>query len=102
MKRVLVVEDDWRVREIMTRILKRAGYDVTAVRGVREAIATIGPWDCIVTDWRLQDGHGREVLAYWHEVTAISVSCTEEADLPKSFSFDELTAAVAAKVQGVT
>ena len=52
--RVLVVEDDPAVRDITTRFLERAGYDVVAVADGAEAIAAAArlaaPFDLLVTD----------------------------------------------------
>ena len=51
--RVLVVEDDPAVRDITTRFLERAGYDVLAVADGVEAIAAARrspPFDVLVTD----------------------------------------------------
>ena len=51
--RVLVAEDDPAVRDITTRFLERAGYDVVAVADGAEAIAVAGlspAFDLLVTD----------------------------------------------------
>jgi CheY-like chemotaxis protein len=51
--RVLVAEDDPAVRDITTRFLQRAGYEVTAVADGTEAFAAagLGPlFDVLVTD----------------------------------------------------
>jgi two-component system cell cycle sensor histidine kinase/response regulator CckA len=51
--RVLVAEDDPAVRDITTRFLERAGYDVHAVADGTEAIAAVElapPFDVLVTD----------------------------------------------------
>jgi signal transduction histidine kinase len=51
--RVLVAEDDPAVRDITTRFLERAGYDVRAVADGVEALAVAGhspPFDVLVTD----------------------------------------------------
>jgi two-component system response regulator FlrC len=39
---VLVVEDDWALRSILSRILRRAGYTVEAVSCGEEALAAVG------------------------------------------------------------
>ena len=51
--RVLVAEDDPAVRDITTRFLERAGYDVRAVADGAEALAIAGhspPFDVLITD----------------------------------------------------
>jgi two-component system, cell cycle sensor histidine kinase and response regulator CckA len=51
--RVLVAEDDPAVRDITTRFLERAGYDVRGVADGVEALAIAGhspPFDVLVTD----------------------------------------------------
>jgi two-component system cell cycle sensor histidine kinase/response regulator CckA len=51
--RIMVVEDEPAVRDLITQHLERAGYDVVAVAGAMEAIAArlvVQPIDVLVTD----------------------------------------------------
>jgi two-component system, cell cycle sensor histidine kinase and response regulator CckA len=62
--RVLVAEDDAAVRDITTRFLQRAGYDVHAVVGGNEAIAAarlVAPFDALVTDVVMPNMSGIEL-----------------------------------------
>ena len=63
--RVLICDDERGIREMLRVLLKRRGYDVTVVAGVRaaaEAMAAEAPFDAVITDLRMPDGTGIEVL----------------------------------------
>jgi two-component system, cell cycle sensor histidine kinase and response regulator CckA len=65
--RVLVVEDDERVRRFTSRALTRGGYEVEAVASPMEAQACLGPemkFDLVITDWKMPGGGGRAVLEW--------------------------------------
>ena len=59
-KRILLVEDEADIRDLLTRVLVSQGYLVDAASGVAEA------WQCLdrhsyalaIVDWRLPDGDG--------------------------------------------
>jgi CheY-like chemotaxis protein len=62
--RVLVAEDDPAVRDITTRFLRRAGYDVHAAADGMEAIAAARlapPFDVVVTDVVMPNMSGIEL-----------------------------------------
>jgi DNA-binding response OmpR family regulator len=62
--RILVVDDEPTVREVVTQYLERDGYEVCAVGRADEvepAVTTFGP-DLIVLDIMLPGGSGLEVL----------------------------------------
>ncbi len=64
--RVLVCDDEAGLREMLCILLRRHGYAVEAVSGVREARSALGgavePFDAVVTDLVMPDGSGLEVL----------------------------------------
>ncbi len=62
-KRVLVVEDERPIREMLTFNLTRAGFDVAAVGSGKEARAQIADQfpDLILMDWMLPDISGLEL-----------------------------------------
>ncbi|MDX2015466.1 MAG: PAS domain S-box protein [Myxococcaceae bacterium] len=63
--RVLVVEDDERVRRFTSRVLTRGGFSVEAVATPVEARQRLtGPsaFDLVITDWKMPEGGGRAVL----------------------------------------
>jgi len=64
--RILVCDDERGLREMLRVLLRRAGHDVVAVEGVREALARLKsdePYDAVVTDLMMPDGSGFDVLA---------------------------------------
>jgi DNA-binding response OmpR family regulator len=112
--RVLVVEDDPNVAEVVTRYLEREGYEVDAVadgaEGLRRALAE--PPDLVVLDLMLPSLSGVEVCRRLRAVAPVPVIMLtargEEADriaglelgaddyMAKPFSPRELTARVKA------
>ncbi|APV50240.1 DNA-binding response regulator [Betaproteobacteria bacterium GR16-43] len=64
--RLLVVEDEARITEILEVALRRAGFTVDVVtrcREAREAFAN-APYDAAILDLGLPDGDGLELLAH--------------------------------------
>ena len=66
MKRVLVVDDDEDIRELVTYRLDRAGYAVTSASGPQEALdlASANAFDLAVIDWSMPEMHGGELCAH--------------------------------------
>jgi CheY-like chemotaxis protein len=65
-KRVLVAEDDSAIRNLLLRVLGRAGFEIEAVTNGRDAIArlTAQPYDGVVLDLMMPEASGFEVLAW--------------------------------------
>ena len=87
--RILLIEDNELLRWWMVKCLTREGFRVVAPPTVDEGLkmGTQNPFDVLVSDWRLPDGHdGLEVLAAVRAVfpDIISILISAEAD-------DELT-----------
>ncbi len=65
--RVLLVDDEPGLREVLTIAFRRGGFDVTAVPGKRRALVALEeaspPFPLVVTDLVMPDGSGLEVLA---------------------------------------
>ncbi|GFE59654.1 sigma-54 dependent transcriptional regulator [Geobacter sp. AOG2] len=61
---ILIVDDEKGQREILTVILKKEGYDVADVPGVREALEQLGQreFDLIMTDLKMQGQSGLDLL----------------------------------------
>jgi len=61
---VLVVDDDPTLRRMLTRLLKRAAFDVVDVETGRRALAALEAkrFDVIVSDIHMPDGDGLELL----------------------------------------
>jgi DNA-binding NtrC family response regulator len=64
--RVVVVDDELSMRELLSIMLRKEGYQVTAVASRAEATAALGaaPADLVITDVRLPDGDGIEILRH--------------------------------------
>lgn len=65
--RVLVVDDEPALREVLTIALRRGGLDVTTAPGRKQALALIEqvshPFPLVLTDLVMPDGSGMDVLA---------------------------------------
>jgi signal transduction histidine kinase len=64
--RVLVVDDDPAVREVLARVLQRAGHTVTRVASAEEALDQFAPrqYDLIFTDLSLAGMDGATLLSH--------------------------------------
>ncbi|MFO0705704.1 MAG: sigma-54 dependent transcriptional regulator [Nitrospira sp.] len=64
MEKILVVDDEQSLREVLSIMLKRAGYAVTSVADGEEAIEQIQKeiFDLVITDLRMPKVDGMEVL----------------------------------------
>jgi len=63
--RILLVDDEPSLREMLGILLERNGYDVTSDPGVKAALARLEdepPFDAVVTDLLMPDGSGMDVL----------------------------------------
>jgi DNA-binding response OmpR family regulator len=62
--RILVAEDDPRLRSLLERALKESGYAVDAVADGQEALSYLSAYDyaAIVLDWRMPGMSGIELL----------------------------------------
>ena len=70
LKRVLVVDDEENIRHLLLVVLKKAGYEPTAVAGGEEALRLLGQKDfgIVISDIRMPGMDGRALL---EEVAAI-------------------------------
>ena len=64
--RVLIVEDDQGIRELLTAILVRDGYEVATVIDGDQAILAIGldPYDAILLDLMMPRTDGYDVIRH--------------------------------------
>ena len=87
--RVLVVEDDQSIRQLVSFVLQRAGYAITPADGRSEAEAVIAndaePFAAAVVDLCLPDGRGDEVVQLlreqWPEIRVVVISAYAHASL---------------------
>jgi DNA-binding response OmpR family regulator len=99
-KRVLVVDDYELVLDAVLKLLKRAGWDATGARSLRDAKAAVGPWDLVIADVRLPNGDGRHLREIMVGVPFLSISGFpyEAPDLVKPFTRAKLFAAIDLKL----
>ena len=67
--RILVVEDEKDVRDLLVLHLKREGYDPSATESAEEAmkIQSAGKFDLAVLDWMLPGMPGLELCKKWNQ-----------------------------------
>lgn len=117
MQTVLVIDDDWSVREVTTLMLERAGYKVLSAGTTEEALETMraNRVALALVDVVLPDKNGLELALElnqkWPELPIVLMSgrVSTEADsirnfnghfgiigsIPKPFTNDQLLSAVA-------
>jgi CheY-like chemotaxis protein len=63
-QKILIVDDDKFVLQILTKVLEKAGCSVTAVETGQEALAKLQTqtYDAAIIDVRLQDTNGLDLL----------------------------------------
>ena len=66
---ILLVDDDRQVLEAMSDWLRQKGYRLETATGMQQALAALRKktFDLVLTDVRLSDGDGFEILAYCRE-----------------------------------
>jgi two-component system, NtrC family, response regulator PilR len=85
--RILVVDDERSMREMLTILLKREGHEVAVAENGRSAIDLLNqrPFDLIVSDARMPDLDGLEVLRHARSINpsiiAIMVTAFGSPDL---------------------
>ncbi len=90
MARILLVDDDPGVMQLLDTTLTRAGHAVTACAdgaAARDAAtATVEPFDLIVTDFRLGEGTGLDLVARLRDdgVTARCILVTGDPSVPET------------------
>lgn len=68
--KVLVVDDDMLVRDLLGTMLEKFGYEVLLASGGKmalEIIESISDLDCIILDWMMPDMNGLEVMEELHK-----------------------------------
>ncbi len=66
MKKILVVDDEPSMRELLAIMLRREGFgvEVAESRAAAARILATGPFDLVITDVKLPDGDGIEILRH--------------------------------------
>ncbi len=113
MRRVLLVEDEERVRSLFTQLLAARGYDVREAGNGHEAVEAAGqqPFDVLIMDVRLPKVDGLTALRQIRMMTpairtVLMTGYSVQADLEqlahepaihclqKPFTFDQLISAI--------
>ena len=74
MRRILIVEDERAIRQLLSFTLTRAGYEITEAANAMAAIdeaSRVYP-DLIILDWQLPDMDGLRLLKFWRTDEATS------------------------------
>jgi len=74
-EKILIVDDERSIRDLLSIMLKRAGYQVMVAEDGEEAIAQIGKeiFDLVITDLKMPKAGGIEVLKAVKEVSPDTV-----------------------------
>jgi two-component system response regulator PilR (NtrC family) len=74
-QKILVVDDEPSMREMLGIMLRKEGYDVLLAdsRAMAAAVLARGPVDMLITDVKLPDGDGIEILRHVKAVMAETV-----------------------------
>lgn len=102
--RILVVEDEPQIRNLVTDNLEGVGYEVVGVGTVKDAVGLSGPWNLLILDQRLPNGKGKEVRNRFPHIPVIFMSGwpeeleVTETFLPKPFTRGQLLAVVMEKI----
>lgn len=118
MSRILIIEDDRKIRQFVMHVLHMEGYDVIAVTSGNEALTFLEQddrFDLIVTDLLMSDGGGvsfiKALQQTYFEIPIILMSAhitrhwpeeairRTEAQLIKPFVADDLLRTVAQVMQ---
>lgn len=72
MKKILVVDDEMQLRELLRKVLVAEGYEVATAPLAAQAIERIfhEPFDLVILDLKLTDGSGMAILKKIREVNA--------------------------------
>ncbi len=64
MEKILIVDDERSMRDVLSIMLKRTGYAVTVASDAEQAIAEVGReiFDLVITDLKMPKGSGIDVL----------------------------------------
>jgi two-component system response regulator PilR (NtrC family) len=110
LKRILIVDDEPSMREMLGIMLRKEGFEILAAQSRAEAATLLGqggPVDMVLTDVKLPDGDGLEILRHVkaaspetvvivmtafgsHEMNIAAMRLGADAYLTKPFDLEEL------------
>lgn len=73
MKRIIVIDDDAEMRNLITDVLKRQGYDVSAFESANIVLGNaqskvLGPTDAVICDVVMPDLDGRDFVKQFKHI----------------------------------
>src|SRR5579863_7712321 len=70
--KILIVDDEPHMRQVLVSNLKHQGHEVIEAAGVNDARRALAEnrFEAVVTDQKMGDGEGLDVLAFAHETDA--------------------------------
>lgn len=72
--KILLVEDDPSQRYVFTHVLEKEGHEVTQTDSLEAAKkAEGGPWDLVLSDYKLSGGELGTSLVGWHGMTPLLI-----------------------------
>lgn len=73
MRKILIVEDEMSINDILTTVLKREGYDVMSAFSVKEAEIIFNGFnpDLVLLDLMLPDGKGEELCKVMYKKACV-------------------------------
>lgn len=110
MRRILIVDDNAAVRDVLRTILTRANYDVALAEGGHSALQSLKEqaFDLALIDIEMPDLNGYDVCAYikthavWRVMPVILMTGRAVADVPEKAKIVGAAAFVAKPFDGET
>jgi signal transduction histidine kinase len=107
-ERILVVDDEQVVRDLLAHTLRVQGYEVEVAAGAHDARALHGPWDLLLTDVVMPEMDGVELAQHVDARHVLFMSGYDQkalvesagAFLQKPFSGDELARSIRTLLDG--
>jgi len=86
-ERILVVDDERVVRELLGQMLRDQGYEVTVAGSAHEARSLAGPWDLLVTDVVMPETDGVKLARQIDSRHVLLISGYDQEALVNADSF---------------
>jgi CheY-like chemotaxis protein len=86
-ERILVVDDERVVRELLAQMLRDQGYDVSVAASAREARTLVGRWDLLVTDVVMPETDGVKLAEQIEARHVLFISGYDQEALVRTDSF---------------
>jgi DNA-binding response OmpR family regulator len=107
-KRVLVVDDEPMICDILARTMRERGWTAVSAGSLEDAKRATGPWDLVIADIRLPNGDGRELRELLEGTPFLAISgemplphVADEHFLGKPFTRAKLISKLAEFVPGI-